>query len=349
MEPFFFKARDRKIAAHHQNGAEMRTRPLIADSILDLIGYTPLVRLRRVPAAGSTEVLGKLESMNPMWSVKDRIGAAMIDAAERAGKITPGKTVVIEPTSGNTGIALAMACAVKGYSVVLVMPESVTEERRRVLLAFGAKVVLTPRAKGMKGAIAKAERLLAETPGAWMPSQFDNPANVEVHKRTTAIEILDATDGKLDAFVAGVGTGGTVSGTSAVLKERVRGIRVIAVESADAPVLSGQAPVRPNRIQGISAGFVPGNFDRSVVDEIAVIEYERAIEVARRLCREEGLFVGISAGAVCAAALDVAKKLGAGKRVVAVLPDLGERYLSHELFTGIVDAKNLIDATQETT
>lgn len=325
----------------------MSQRPAIANDILELIGNTPLVRLNRLPSRQGAEVLVKLESMNPMWSVKDRIGNAMISAAERDGRIQPGKTVVIEPTSGNTGIGLAMACAVKGYCAVFTMPESATVERRNILLAFGAKVVLTPRAKGMKGAIAKAEQLVRDTPNSWMPSQFDNPANPAIHKCTTAIEILEATAAGVDAFVAGVGTGGTLSGTGEVLKQRVRGIQVVAVESADSPLLSGKPAERPNRIQGISAGFIPSNYNKDVVDSIEVVSYEDAIATSRRLCREEGIFVGISSGAVACGALRVAERLGAGKRVVAMLADLGERYLSHELFAGIASAENLVDATQE--
>jgi cysteine synthase len=325
----------------------MRTRPLIADTILDLIGYTPCVRLHRLAQAGSAEVIVKLESMNPAWSVKDRIGSAMIDAAERAGKIKPGKTTIIEPTSGNTGIGLAMAAAVKGYKAVFTLPETVTTERRRVLLAFGATIVLTPGPKGMKGAIAKAQQLVKQTPDSWMPAQFDNPANVEIHKKTTAIEVFEATEGRLDAFVAGVGTGGSITGTGSVLKEKIPGVKIVAVESADSPLLSGQPPQRPNRIQGISAGFVPAIYDKNVVDQIVVVSYETALEVSRRLCREEGIFVGISAGAVCQAALQVAKDLGPKKRVVALLPDLGERYLSHELFTALDTTDRIVDATKE--
>jgi cysteine synthase A len=324
----------------------MRTRPLVADSMLDLIGYTPCVRLHRVVPAGSAEVLAKLESMNPMWSVKDRIGAAMIDAAEKAGKIKPGVTTIIEPTSGNTGIGLAMAAAVKGYKAIFTMPESMTVERRLVLLALGASIVLTPKPKGMNGAIAKAQQLVKQTPNSWMPAQFDNPANVEVHKRTTAIEVFEATEGRLDAFVAGVGTGGSVTGTGTVLKERIPGIKIVAAESGDSPVLSGGKP-GPNRIQGISAGFVPAIYDKNVVDKVVVVPYETALAVSRRLAREEGVFVGISAGAVCHAALEVAKELGPKKRVVALLPDLGERYLSHELWTGLDTAGRIVDATRE--
>jgi cysteine synthase len=324
----------------------MRTRPLVADTMLDLIGYTPCVRLHRVPQPGSAEVLAKLESMNPMWSVKDRIGAAMIEAAEKAGKIRPGKTTIIEPTSGNTGIGLAMAAAVKGYKTIFTMPESMTVERRLVLLALGATIVLTPKPKGMNGAIAKAQQLVKATPDSWMPAQFDNPANVEVHKRTTAIEVFEAVEGRLDAFVAGVGTGGSITGTGTVLKEKIPGIRIVAAESADSPVLSGGKP-GPNRIQGISAGFVPTIYDKKVVDQVVVVAYETALEVARRLAKEEGIFVGISAGAVCHAALQVAKELGPNKRVVALLPDLGERYLSHELWTGLNISDRIVDATKE--
>jgi cysteine synthase len=325
----------------------MPQRPRIAKDILELIGNTPMVRLNRLVEPGGAELLVKLESFNPMWSVKDRIGNAMITAAEREGRIAPDRTVVIEPTSGNTGIGLAMACAVKGYRTIFTMPESVTVERRHVLLAFGAKVVLTPRAKGMKGAIAKAEALVQATPGGWMPSQFDNPANPAIHRATTGVEIVEATEGRLDAFVAGVGTGGTLSGSGTVLKERIPGVKVIAVESADSPLLSGKPAERPNRIQGISAGFVPGNYDAKVVDGIEVVTYEEAVATSRRLCREEGIFVGISSGAVAAGALRVAQRLGSGKRVVAVLADLGERYLSHELFTGLTSPENLVDATAE--
>lgn len=325
----------------------MRARPMVADDVLQLIGYTPLVRLRKVVGPGMAEILAKLESFNPMWSVKDRIGAAMLGAAEAAGSIAPDRSVIIEPTSGNTGIGLAMACAVKGYRAIFTMPESVTVERRRVLLAFGATVVLTAKDKGMKGAIAKAQKLVAETPGGFMPSQFDNPANPAIHRCTTAIEILDATMGDVQAFVAGVGTGGTISGVGRVLKDRLRDVRVVAVESADSPLISGGAPQRPNRIQGISAGFVPANLDRTVVDEVEVVEFDEAIAMSRRLCREEGLFVGISAGASAVAALRVASRLGAGKRVVAIFPDLGERYLSHDLFSAQPTDGRLIDATQD--
>ena len=322
-------------------------RPLVADSILDLIGYTPLLKLRRVVPTGSADILAKLESFNPCWSVKDRIGAAMIADAEAKGLIAPGKTTIIEPTSGNTGIGLAMAAAAKGYRTIFTLPETMTQERRRVLLAFGATIVLTPAAKGIRGAIAKAKELVEKTPGSWMPSQFDNPANPAVHRRTTAVEIWNDTEGRLDAFVAGVGTGGTVSGTGSALKDKHPGIRVVAVESADQPLLSGGTAVRGNRIQGISPGFVPGNYDPKIVDQVEVVPYEDAIAMSRRLCREEGLFVGISAGAAVVGAIRTGLALGQGRRVVVIIPDLGERYLSHELFSAIVDPSQIIDATAE--
>jgi cysteine synthase A len=310
----------------------MPQRPKIADNMLELIGYTPLVRLNRIPFEGSAEMIAKLESQNPMDSVKDRIGSAMIEAAEREGKIRPGETVIIEPTSGNTGIALAFAATVKGYKLIVTMPDTVTEERRRVLTALGAEVVLTPGAEGMKGSIKKAADLSEETEHSWTPGQFDNPANPEVHRRTTAEEIMEDTDGKLDAFVAGVGTGGTIAGVGKVLKERIgQHVRVIAVEPLSSPVLSGGAP-GPNKIQGIGAGFVPRNYDPSVVDQVVTVDYADAIEIARRLGREEGIFCGISSGAITWAAREVAKELGAGKRVVSIICDFGERYLSHELF-----------------
>jgi cysteine synthase A len=310
----------------------MPQRPKIADNMLELIGYTPLVRLNRIPYPESAELICKLESQNPMDSVKDRIGAAMLNAAERDGVITPGETVVIEPTSGNTGIALAFAATVKGYKLVVTMPDTVTVERRRVLTALGAEVVLTPGAEGMKGAIKKAVDLAESTPNSWIPGQFENPANPEIHRKTTAEEIWEDTDGQLDAFVAGVGTGGTISGVGEVLKERMSGrIKVFAVEPTSSPVLSGGAP-GPNKIQGIGAGFVPKNYYSAVVDRVIQVDYNDAVEMARRLAREEGIFCGISSGAITYAARDVARELGPGKRVVSIICDFGERYLSHELF-----------------
>jgi len=310
----------------------MPQRPKIAANMLELIGYTPLVRLNRIPEPDSAEMIVKLESQNPMDSVKDRIGWAMIEAAERDGKIKPGETVLIEPTSGNTGIAVAFAAAIKGYKLIVTMPESVTVERRRVLAAFGAQVVLTPGAEGMKGAIKRAADIAEETPNSFALSQFDNPANPEIHRHTTAEEIMEDTDGKLDAFIAGVGTGGTISAVGRVLKERIGShVRIIAVEPSSSPVLSGGQP-GPNKIQGIGAGFIPRNYDAEVVDEVIQVDYEAAIEMARRLAREEGIFSGISSGAITHAARDVAKSLGAGKRTLSIICDFGERYLSHELF-----------------
>jgi cysteine synthase A len=310
----------------------MPQRPKIAASMLELIGYTPLVRLNRIAEPGSAEMVVKLESQNPMDSVKDRIGAAMIEAAEREGRIRPGETVIVEPTSGNTGIALAFAATVKGYRVVVTMPDTVTVERRRVMQALGAEVVLTPGSEGVKAAMRRAEELAAETPNSWIPNQFDNPANPEVHRRTTAEEVLEDTEGRLDAFVSGVGTGGTIAGVGRILKERIGpGVLVVAVEPTSSPVLSGGEP-GPNKIQGIGAGFVPENYDPEVVDRVIPVAYEDALEMSRRLAREEGIFCGISSGAITHAARQVARELGQGKRVVSIICDFGERYLSHELF-----------------
>jgi cysteine synthase A len=309
----------------------MSQRPKICANILETIGHTPLVRLNRLPLGGSAELLVKLEAFNPTRSVKDRIAFAMIDAAEREGKITPGKTTIIEPTSGNTGIGLAMTAAAKGYRLILTMPDSMSLERTRVLRALGAEIFLTPDALGMRGAIAKAEGLLREVPDGFMPQQFNNPANPAIHRRTTANEIIEDTDGKLDAFVAGVGTGGTITGVGEVLKERLRSVSLVAVEPKDSPVLSGGPPA-PHPIQGIGAGFVPRVLNTEIIDRIIPVEYEDAKLTARRLAREEGILCGISSGAICWAALLVAKELAAGKRVVALLPDLGERYLSTDLY-----------------
>jgi cysteine synthase A len=310
----------------------MPQRPKIANNMLELIGYTPLVRLNSIPAPDSAEMIAKLESQNPMDSVKDRIGAAMIEAAEREQLIKPGETIIIEPTSGNTGIALAFAAAVKGYKLIVTMPDTVTVERRRVLSALGAEVVLTPGAEGMKGAMKRAADISEETKNSWTPGQFDNPANPEVHRRTTAEEILEDTDGQIDAFVAGVGTGGTIAGVGQILKERVGPhVRVVAVEPASSPVLSGGEP-GPNKIQGIGAGFIPRNYDPSVVDDVRRVEYTDSLEMARRLAREEAIFCGISSGAITVVARDIAREMGTGKRVVSIICDFGERYLSHELF-----------------
>jgi len=302
-----------------------------ADTILGLIGHTPVVRLQRMPAPGSATVWAKLERANPGGSVKDRIGLSMIEAAERDDLLKPGG-VIVEPTSGNTGIGLAMVAAVKGYRLILTMPETMSVERRTLLAAYGAEIVLTPGTEGMRGAVAKAEELVRKNPGYFMPQQFKNPANPEVHRRTTAVEILHQVDGPLHAFVAGVGTGGTLTGVGEALKERYSAVQIVAVEPASSPVLSGSQP-GPHKIQGIGAGFVPDVLDMDLVDEVITVANEEALETARRLAREEGLLVGISSGAAAFAALQVAERLGDGKTVVVILPDTGERYLSTELFS----------------
>jgi len=305
--------------------AAVRAGEAIADSVLDLVGNTPLVRLRRVVPEGSAEVLGKLESLNPAGSVKDRIALSMIEDAELRGDLKPGATIV-EPTSGNTGIGLAMVCAVKRYRLVLTMPEDMSIERRKLFSRFGAELVLTPAIEGMSGAVYAAQELV-EKHGYFMPQQFNNPANPEVHRRTTALEILKATDGRLDAFVAGVGTGGTITGVGEVLKERLPQIVVVAVEPTRSPVLAG-GKAGLHGIQGIGASFVPGVLNREVFDELIAVKDEDAYAMTGRLTEEEGLLVGVSAGANVFASLQVAARLGAGKRVVTVLPDTGERYLS---------------------
>ncbi len=298
----------------------------IADSILELIGETPMVRLTKVVAPKMATLLGKLESFNPGGSVKDRIAFAMIEDAERRGLLKPGATIV-EPTSGNTGIGLAMVSAVRGYRVILTLPEGMSTERVSLLERFGAEVVITPANEGMAGAVKKAQELVATLPGAFMPLQFANPANPRIHRQTTAQEILRVTDGEIDAFVAGVGTGGTITGVGEVLKRRNPGIRVVAVEPAASAVLSGK-PAGVHRIQGIGAGFVPEVLDRRLIDEVIPVEDMEAYTMARRLAKEEGILAGISAGAAVWAALKVAERLGPGKTVVVMLPDTGERYLS---------------------
>jgi cysteine synthase A len=289
------------------------------------------VRLNRLPAAGSAEVLVKLEAFNPLGSIKDRLAAAMIEAAEREGRVSPGKTTIVEPTSGNSGLALAMTAAAKGYRIILTMPDSTSEERIRILRALGAEIFLTPGATGMKGAIARAEQFLREVPDGFMPQQFDNPANPAIHRATTAEEIIEDTCARLDAFVAGVGTGGTITGVGEALKERLRKVTLVAVEPKDSPVLSGGPPA-PHSIQGIGAGFAPAVLNTEIIDRIIAVESEDAKQTARRLAREEGILCGISSGAITWAALQVAKEMGQGRRVVAVLPDLGERYVMTDLF-----------------
>jgi cysteine synthase A len=304
----------------------------IANSVTDLIGHTPLVRLNRVAASVSPAIVAKLESQNPANSVKDRIGLAMIEAAEEAGALIPGETVIVEPTSGNTGIALAMVAAVKGYQCVLTMPESMSPERRAVLRAFGAKLVLTDPAKGMPGAIDRAKALLSEIPNSFMPQQFQNPANPAVHSRTTAEEIWDDTDGKVDAVIAGVGTGGTITGIAQALKKRKPEFKAIAVEPEDSPVISGGAPGK-HVIQGIGAGFIPDNLDKDILDGIVKVGNDESLEMARRLATEEGLLCGISSGAAVTAALKYAAGEGSGSElIVVIIPSFGERYIQTKLF-----------------
>jgi cysteine synthase A len=305
----------------------------IIESMTDLGGNTPLVRLSRLSEGTGATILGKLESANPAGSVKDRIGLAMVEVAEREGLLTPGESVIVEPTSGNTGIALAFVCAARGYKCILTMPETMSMERRALLKAYGAELVLTPGTEGMRGAIARAQEIADETPDAFVPQQFENAANPDVHARTTAEEIWADTDGSVDIFVAGVGTGGSITGVGHVLKERRPGVQIVAVEPTDSPVLSGGDPA-PHRIQGIGAGFVPGVLDTSVYDEIIQVTAEDAFETARNLARDEGVLTGISAGANAWAALQLAKRPeNAGKVIVTIICDTGERYLSTALFT----------------
>jgi len=308
----------------------------IAKNVTELIGNTPLVRLNRIAEGVKAEIAVKLESYNPAHSVKDRIGAAMIEAAEKAGKIKPD-TIIVEPTSGNTGIALAMVAAARGYIIVLTMPETMSKERRMLLRAYGADLILTPGPDGMGGAIKKAEELAASDPKYFMPQQFKNPANPEIHRKTTAEEIWRDTDGKVDFLVAGIGTGGTITGVGEVIKSRKPSFKVVAVEPDGSPLLSG-GPKGPHKIQGLGAGFVPEVLNTKIYDEIIRVKDEDAMETARRMAKEEGLLVGISAGAATWAALQVAgRKENTGKLIVVIIPDFGERYLSTALFANFAD------------
>jgi len=321
-----------------------RTRPAIAEDATQLIGNTPLVRLARFSCETPGILVGKLEAFTPGYSVKDRIGVAMIEAAEAAGLIQPGLTTIVEPTSGNTGIALAWVAAAKGYRLILTMPESMSLERRVLLLGYGAELVLTPASEGMSGAVRRAEQIVAETANAWMPQQFENPANPEVHRRTTAVELWEDTEGRIDILVAGIGTGGTITGVGQVLKQHKPDVQVVVVEPVESPLLAtGEAG--PHKIQGIGANFVPDVLDREIYDEIVHIDAETAIAATHELMRKEGLLSGISAGAAAAAAREVARRPeNADKLIVVVLPDTGERYLSTVAFAELRESAAAMSA-----
>ena len=317
--------------------AEVNFRGRVYDSIVETVGATPLVRLKRLAAAHQVkaDLLAKCEFFNPLSSVKDRIGVAMIEAAEKEGKLHPGKTVIVEPTSGNTGIALAFCAAAKGYRCILVMPDSMSMERRRMLKLLGAELELTPAAQGMRFAIQRAEELLKTLPDAFMPQQFNNPANPEIHRTTTAEELWQDTDGKIDVVVSGVGTGGTLTGVGSVLKQRKPGLKMVAVEPEDSAILSG-GPPGPHKIQGIGAGFIPQILDTTLIDEVLRISNDSAFRMAREVARLEGMAVGISSGAAIAAGIELGQRADmAGKLIAIVLPDTGERYLSTALFDGL--------------
>lgn len=314
-----------------QNKQEIRKMAKIYENITETIGRTPMVRLSRLGKEVEADIIAKLEFFNPCGSVKDRIGVAMLEAAEKGGLVNPEDSVIVEPTSGNTGIALAFFCAVKGYKLTLIMPEDASEERKAIFDIFGANLILTPSREGMKGAVKKAEEMAMEDPKVFVPQQFRNPANLAVHRRTTGKEIWDDTDGEVDVVVSGVGTGGTITGVAQYIKERKPSLHVVAVEPAESPVLSGEQP-GPHKIEGLGAGFIPQILDLKLIDEIIKVGYSESVNTVKQLARKEGILAGISSGAALRAALDIAKREDyKGKMIVVVIPDTGERYLSTQL------------------